>query len=53
MNNPNQNEKNELIEQALQESVGGGAIRIDLCDLKCSIFSKDVCDFKCGVVITF
>jgi hypothetical protein len=55
--NPNNqdgaNEKNELIEQALQESVSGGTIRIRLCDLHCSIFSVNVCDFTCGVKITF
>ena len=56
--NPNykqdQTEKNELIEQALQESVGGGTtVRIGLCDLHCSIFSVNVCDFTCGVRITF
>ena len=42
MNNPN--EKNELIEQALQESVSGGLARdIPLCSISCSIFSIDVC----------
>lgn len=42
MNNPN--EKHELIEQALQESVSGGLARdIPLCAITCSIFSIDVC----------
>ena len=46
--NPNdKNEKNEIIEQALQEAVGGG--RVNLSSISCHIFSKDVCyvDF-CG-----
>jgi hypothetical protein len=51
MNNPNQAEKNELIEQALQESVGGGSITIHLCDLHCHIFSVNVCDFTCSVKV--
>jgi hypothetical protein len=42
MSNPN--EKNELIDQALQESVSGGLARdIPLCSVSCSIFSIDVC----------
>jgi hypothetical protein len=41
MNNPN--EKNEIIEQALQESVSGGTIRIPLCSVSCHIFSINVC----------
>jgi hypothetical protein len=40
MSNPN--EKYEIIEQALQESVGGGAI--PLCHISCHIFSINVCD---------
>jgi hypothetical protein len=39
MNHPN--EKQEIIEQALHEAVGGG--RINLCSISCHIFSKDVC----------
>ena len=35
------NEKQEIIEQALQEAVGGG--RINICSISCSIFSRDVC----------
>lgn len=42
MNNPT--EKNEIIEQALQESVSGGlAARIPLCSISCHIFSINVC----------
>lgn len=42
MNNPN--EKYEIIEQALQESVGGGLARdIDLCSVSCHVFSINVC----------
>jgi hypothetical protein len=42
MKNPN--EKNEIIEQALQESVSGGlATRIPLCSISCHIFSINVC----------
>ncbi len=42
MNNPN--EKNEIIELALQESVSGGLAKdIPLCSINCSIFSIDVC----------
>jgi hypothetical protein len=38
MNNPN--EKQEIIEQALIEAVGGG---MAWCSISCHIFSKDVC----------
>ena len=41
MNNPN--EKYEIIEQALQESVGGGA-PVGLCHISCHILSINVCD---------
>jgi hypothetical protein len=51
MNNPNQAEKNELIEQALQETVGGGSITIHLCDLHCHILSVNVCDFSCSIKV--
>lgn len=38
------NEKHEIIEQALQESVGGGmAADIDLCSVSCHVFSINVC----------
>ena len=37
----NTNEKFEIIELALQESVGGG--RINLCAITCHVFSIDVC----------
>lgn len=50
-NNQEPNERNELIEEALLQSIGGGTIRIRLCDLHCSIFSINVCDFTCGVKI--
>jgi hypothetical protein len=39
MNNPN--ERNELIEQALQEAVSGGAAMN--CSISCHIFSINVC----------
>jgi hypothetical protein len=52
MKNPIENtEKNELIEQALQESVGGGSIVIRLCELHCHIFSVNVCDFSCSIKV--
>jgi hypothetical protein len=41
MTNPN--EKFEIIEQALQESVGGGMAPIDLCSISCHVFSINVC----------
>ena len=49
MNNPT--EKNEIIEQALQESVTGGlAARIPLCSISCHIFSINVCYVDlCGI----
>lgn len=48
MNDINPSEKYEIIEQALQESVGGGRLP-DLCGLTCSIFSINVCDIDlCG-----
>lgn len=38
-------EKNEIIERALQEAVGGGLeVDIDLCQVSCSIFSINVCN---------
>lgn len=49
MNDPNANEKNELIDQALQESVGGGTASLDLCDARCSVFGADVCNLTCGI----
>jgi len=39
----NAKNKFEVIEQALQEAVGGGK-PIDLCGGTCSVFSWDVCD---------
>jgi hypothetical protein len=54
MNEINPNEKHELIEQALQEAVGGGTtIVITVCEAHCHILSMNVCDFSCGVRITF
>jgi hypothetical protein len=48
----NTNEKYEIIEQALQASVGGGLIDINLCGATCSIFSIDICDVNfCEIVI--
>jgi hypothetical protein len=42
VNNPN--EKNEIIELALQETVSGGLFRdIDLCSVSCHVFSINVC----------
>jgi hypothetical protein len=49
--NDKQNEKHELIEQALQESVGGGSIVIRLCNAHCHIFSVNVCDFTCEIKV--
>jgi hypothetical protein len=43
MNNANPSEKYEIIELALQESVGGGMIPVDVCGISCHIFSMDVC----------
>jgi hypothetical protein len=51
MENPNQAEKLELIEEALQQSVGGGSITIHLCDLHCHVLSVNVCDFSCSIKI--
>jgi hypothetical protein len=51
MNNTNPSEKYEIIEQALQESVGGGMIPVDVCGASCHIFSIDVCRIDiCGVL---
>ena len=48
----NTNEKYEIIEQALQASVGGGLIDIDLCSVTCGAFSLDFCDIDlCNIVI--
>ena len=44
MNQANSRNKFEVIEQALQEAVGGGTVPIDLCGGTCSVFSIDVCD---------
>lgn len=44
MNNMKSAGKFELIEQALQEAVGGGIPPIDLCGGSCHILSWDVCD---------
>jgi hypothetical protein len=44
MRNPGTNEKNELIEQALHESVSGG-LR-DACGFSCYSFGFDVCEFE-------
>jgi hypothetical protein len=41
MKNPNQTEKRDLIEQALQEAVSGGAALN--CSISCHIFSINVC----------
>jgi hypothetical protein len=44
--------KFEVIEQALQQAVGGGQVPIDLCGGTCSIFSIDVCDIDlCSIEI--
>jgi hypothetical protein len=43
------NEKNELIDQALQQAVGGGNAFLDLCGAKCSVFGVDVCKISCGI----
>jgi hypothetical protein len=41
-------EKYELIEQALQESVGGG--QRDFCGIQCHIFSVNICNTDlCGL----
>jgi hypothetical protein len=46
MNDPN-TEKQEIVELALQEAIGGG--RVNLCGISCHIFSKDVCHVDlCG-----
>lgn len=39
MNNPN--EKQEIIDQALQEAVGGG---VNWCGFTCNFFSRDICN---------
>lgn len=43
--------KFEIIEQALQEAVGGGVFQDhDVCAITCSIFSRDVCNIDlCSV----
>jgi len=51
MENPNQTEKLELIEEALQQSIGGGSITIHLCELHCHVLSVNVCDFSCSIKI--
>jgi hypothetical protein len=44
VNNPN--EKQEIIEQALQEAVGGGK---NWCGFECRMFSRDICSIDvCG-----
>jgi hypothetical protein len=44
MNNTNTNRKFEIIEQALQEAVSGGAARdIPVCSISCHVFSINVC----------
>jgi hypothetical protein len=46
------NEKHELVEQALQQSIGGGTtVIIKICELHCHILSANVCDFSCSVRI--
>ena len=44
MNNISPNEKYEIIEQALQESVGGGAFPV--CGFSCHLFSMDICNIE-------
>ncbi len=40
-----QQEKQEIIDRALQESVGGGNEgSVDVCGISCSIFSINVCN---------
>jgi hypothetical protein len=39
----NPTEKNEIIELALQESVGGGIDHINLCEVSCHILSYNIC----------
>ena len=52
MNQANSRNKFEVIEQALQEAVGGGTVPIDLCGGTCSVFSIDVCDIDlCSINI--
>jgi hypothetical protein len=46
------NEKNELIDQALQQTVGGGSAHLDLCGQKCSVFGVDVCKISCGITFS-
>ena len=52
MTKTNSRNKFEVIEQALQQAVGGGQVPIDLCGGTCSIFSIDVCDIDlCSIDI--
>ena len=44
MNGINPGEKYEIIEQALQESIGGGMVPVDVCGASCHIFSINVCN---------
>lgn len=44
MDNVKSTGKFEIIEQALQEAVGGGVEPIDACAVTCSVFSMDVCN---------
>jgi hypothetical protein len=44
MNNTNPGEKYEIIEKALQEAVGGGAVPI--CGWTCHIASRDICNIE-------
>lgn len=43
MNNGKSRSKFEVIEEALQEAVGGGAQPMPACSINCHIFSIDVC----------
>ena len=50
MTNNNPGDKYEIIERALQESVGGGLTPVDVCGASCHIFSLDVCNIDmCSV----
>jgi hypothetical protein len=46
------NEREEMIDQALQQSVGGGSAHLDLCGQKCSVFGVDVCKTSCGITFS-
>jgi hypothetical protein len=55
MNNA-KSKKSEIIEQALQEAVGGGLAKVEvpICSVSCHIFSINVCHVDlCDVNLPF